>query len=93
MANDTTVNPWKIDTASGTAITTDLVRVRGVRWVGATTAAHTAVIQNAAGKVMWTSVANAANYVEADGLGMTGMNMQGMIVPTLASGILYIELA
>lgn len=92
MANDTTVIPWKIDTASGTAVTSDLVRVMGIRWIGGSTAGHTAIVQNSAGKVMWTSVVNAANYVEADGFGTFGMNMQGLVVPTLASGILYVEL-
>lgn len=93
MANDTTVNPWKIDTASATPLTTDLVRVKGFRWVGSTTAGHTAVVTNVATKTMWASVANAANYVEADALGLNGLNMQGLVVPTLASGILYIEFA
>ena len=76
------------------ACTTDLVRVKGIRWVGATTAGHTATITDAAGKIKWTSVASGANYVEGDEqyAQERGQNYAGLTVSTLASGTLYIEL-
>lgn len=93
MANNFTSNPWIIDTAGATVLSNDLLRVRGVRWVGGTTAGHQAIITNAAGKVMWESLASGANNVEADNIqGSPGANWAGLVVPTLGSGRLYIEL-
>lgn len=93
MGNDTSNNPWIIDTASSTAITTDLVRVRGIRWVGASTAAHAATIKDKNAKVVWDSVASGANYVESDLTNSPpqGWNWQGLAVTALGSGKLYIE--
>ena len=59
-----------------------------IRWVGATTAAHEAIIKDGNGDVFWRSVANAANYVESDHLERTAL--EGFSVPTLGSGTLYI---
>ena len=94
MANDLTNNPWVIDTAAATVLTAMRLRVRGVRWVDATTAGHKATIQNAAGKIVWDSTAAAANNVEGDQISDFGPfpDWDGLIVPTLASGKLYIEL-
>ena len=89
MANDLTKNPWKIDTAAATVLSTLKLRVKGVRWVGATTAGHTAVIHDQNSRLVWTSVATGANYVESD---LIENDWDGLIVPTLASGILYLEL-
>ena len=82
-------NPFKVDTASATAFLTTQVKVRGIRWVGATTAGHTVVLTDAAGVEKWASVANAANYVESD---TPSFSCLGLAAPTLASGILYIEI-
>ena len=89
MANDLTKNPWQVDTAAGTVLTTMKLRVKGVRWVGATTAGHTAIIHDQNSRIVWRSVATGANYVESD---LIENDWDGLIVPTLASGILYIEL-
>lgn len=88
-ANDLTGQVWIIDTASATALSTTVTgTLSGVRWVGATTAAHAATIQDGQGRVLWSSVANAANYVEADA---PGLSFRGLIVPTLGSGTLYLD--
>lgn len=94
MANDLLKNPWKVDTAAATVLTTAALRVRGVRWVGATTAGHTAIIHDQNARVVWSGVATGANYAESDMIntGDRGWDWDGLIVPTLASGILYIEL-
>lgn len=91
MANDTTGNPWKLDTTG--VITTGLLRVRGVRWVGGTTAGHAATILDNNGDTLWTSVASGANYVESDLInsGPTGWNWQGLNLSALQSGTVYIE--
>ena len=70
-------------------MTTMKLRVKGVRWVGATTAGHTAIIHDQNSRIVWRSVATGANYVESD---LIENDWDGLIVPTLASGILYIEL-
>lgn len=86
---------WLVDAADAPlACTTDLVRVNGIRWVGATTAGHEAIIKDAAGKVKWRSLASGANNVEADDIypNLRGQNWAGLTVDTLDSGSLYIEL-
>lgn len=94
MANVLTLNPLKIDTASGTAAVTTPIRIRKIRWIGATTAGHTATIQDQNGNLFWTSVANAANYVEDCNFivydNQHGPVLNGLTVPTLGSGVLYI---
>lgn len=91
MANDFTGNPWQVDTAA--VLTTERVRVRGIRWVGGTTAGHTAVIKDNKSDTVWSSVAAGANNVESDLFADRGMNFDGLNVTTIASGVLYIELA
>ena len=94
MSNVFQATEWIIDTAStGTILTTDPVRVKGIRWVGASTAGHGAVVADQTGKVKWRSVASGANYVESDLImttpGTTPWN--GLLVPILSSGSLFIE--
>lgn len=91
MGNDVTSNPWVLDSTG--AVTTDLLRVKGIRWVGATTAAHAAILKDKNGKVKWSSVASGANYVESDTIyTRPGQNWDGLTVDTLGSGKLYVEL-
>lgn len=94
MANNLTSNPWVIDTAA--TITTMKVRVATIRWIGATDAAHTAVITDTAGHVVWAGNANAADYSEEShpaGYARHGFDTNGLIVTTLGSGKLYVEFA
>lgn len=92
MANDLTSNPWIIDTAGAGVISSERLRVKGVRWAEATTAAHVAEIQDKNGKVKWRSVASGVNYVESDLIESLGGDWDGIKVPTLGSGKLYIQL-
>lgn len=93
MPNDLTSNPLILDTAAATVLTNDKIRVNGIRWVGATTAGHTATLTDASGKVMWTSKASGANNVEADDIypNERGQNWDGLVCLTLGSGIIYLE--
>jgi hypothetical protein len=93
MANDLTKNPWLIDTPGATTLTTERLYVKGVRWVGASTAGHQAVIQDRNSRVVWESVASGADHVESDLIETPDAGWDGMKVPTLQSGKLYIELA
>jgi len=97
MANASTRRVYVIDTASGTAIHSLPIIVGKIRWVGGTTAAHLAEVQDASGNVYWASACPAADYVEESDFTTLnsdrGMRMAGIKVPTLDSGKLYIYLA
>jgi hypothetical protein len=87
-----------IDTAGATLLRETLaygeardLHIRGLRWVGATTAGHTVVIQDSDSIVLWASVASGANYVEESDCPQTWQ--KDFKVVTLASGILYVYLA
>lgn len=90
MANDLTRNTWIIDTPAATPISTGQLKIKSVRWVGATLATHAAKIQDATGREIWVAEAQAADYGEES---LLDQWINGMIVPTLTSGKLYIGLA
>jgi hypothetical protein len=88
VANDLTRRPWIIDTPSATNITNDRVRLGTIRWVGAgTAAAGAAVVADGAGRVVWENVASGANTADESVL---EFDVEGLRVPTLAAGKLYI---
>lgn len=88
MANSVDKNPIVIDTAGSTIFNSGGVAVKLVRWVGGTTAGHTVVIQDAAGRVLWASVATGDNFVDQSLLETVWP--EGFKVPTLASGKVYV---
>jgi hypothetical protein len=90
MANDLTKNPWIIDTPSALGLTELVLKVKSLRWVGATTAGHECVVQDGKGRVRWTSVADGANFVDSDLVEQEDAGWPGLIVPTLDSGTLYL---
>lgn len=94
MSNDLTVNPISIDTASSSAILTRRIEVLRVRWVAElASAGDNAVIQDGDGHALWSSVAAGANYVESEGHHPDyPLVCNGLIVPTLQSGTLYLYL-
>ena len=79
-----------LDTASSTAVTTKTFVAYIIRWVGATTAGHTASVQNDAAKIKWASEASGANYVEETHFDGKPVIFEGLKVPTLGSGVVYI---
>lgn len=93
MAVDATKNPIIVASADAgtTDILTTVVDVSGVRWVGATTNAHTAVIQDSAARVVWASQAATAT-LGTPSESTVRFRCGGLRVPTLASGTLYIYL-
>lgn len=95
MANSKSNKIYVIDTASGTAVTLSPLVVNKIRWVGATTAGHTAVVQDQNANPFWSSVAGGANHVESDDFSQHSQRsssrmLNGLLVPTLGSGVLYI---
>lgn len=93
MSNVITGNPLVIDTAASTTVTDYTFTVWAIRWVGGTTAGHTISVQDKNGNVKYASVATGANYVEESHLVSPkneSLIFDGLKVPTIGSGIIYI---
>lgn len=91
MANELRDHVWVVDTASATLVEATSMRIQTIRWIGATTAGHEAIIKNGRGKIVWASVANAANFLD-ESHGLDFRTQDGFAVTTLGSGLLYIYL-
>ena len=99
IANDLTGNPWVVDTASATPITTDDVYLDTIRWVGATTAGHQAIVKDNKGTpdTIYEGLASGANFIDERSFGAEYAGPRrvvgGLSVTTLGSGKLYIYFA
>ena len=91
MANDLTDQPWLLDTVSATAVTNDDIRIKHIRWVGATTAGDKATLKDKNARVIWDSTASGANYIE-DSLSENQRFFHGLVVTALDHGKLYVYL-
>lgn len=93
MANNLTQNPYILDTPGAGIITTNLLRIKKLRWVGATTAGHRCVLSDQFDYVFWESFCPGANYVEESDF-TTYLNqnvvLNGIKVTVLGSGKLYL---
>lgn len=90
MANDLSSNPWKIDTASSTAVWDQPVYVKRFHWMEPTTDGHSVSVTDKNGKAVWPDFTALAG-----GDGMVYEHVvegwvDGLIVPTLDSGTLLI---
>lgn len=92
MSNIVTGNPLIIDTAAGTAVTSYVFTATKIRWVGATTAGHTVTIQDKGGAVKFAAAAATTNYDESESFDPP-LIFDGLIVPTLSSGTVYIYIS
>jgi hypothetical protein len=89
MANDVQGNPWVIDTASATALTSNLVKISRMVWREPTTVGHALSVTDANSKEVWDEYAIAAgNGINYEREVENWVN--GLIVPTLDSGTLLI---
>lgn len=88
-ANNLAGNPLAVDTAHASNVIGGNRVIKRIRWVGCSTAAHSAVIHTAAGRTLWTATCEAAH---AEIESTIGLIWGPFIVPTLASGTLYIYL-
>ncbi len=81
-------NPFVIDTPGGGIIYGQEIRVQAFEWISpSAVAGHQCIVQDKNGINVWESVASGANYEDKDFL---DFSFFGLIVPTLASGKLYI---
>ena len=95
MANDLSINPWMIDTASGTNVTTDDLFIRAIKWNpgSAGVAGDQAIVQDKNGKEIWRGDAQGANgefLLNPANAAMMGWKVAGLKVPTLGHGRLLI---
>lgn len=92
MANDITNNPWIIDTAASTVISSVQLTIKSFYWdVGASGAADDALsVTDKDGKVKFEAHASAKN--DAIGINVGNLPCHGLIVPTLAHGKLFVYL-
>lgn len=93
MSNNITLNPLKIDTADPGILWNDGLRVRKIRWVGATTAGHRVTVEDQYGNLFWESICPGPDYVEESDFSMLKTPrgvLTGLIVEVLDSGTLYI---
>lgn len=88
MANDITTSPLILDSTGTVYASGAIIKANSIRWVGATTAGHACILKNAAGRVVWHSVASGANFVDVD---RPEALWNGLSVDTLGSGKVYIE--
>ena len=92
MANDIAANPIIIDTAGASALTAFTFIATKIRWVSGTTAGHQAIVQNGNSIVKFKAEATGANYTESEHFDPP-LIFDGLIVPTLGSGTIYIYVA
>ena len=88
MANDISGPTWVLDTTGTIIPSTRSVKVKSLRWLGATTAGHTCIIKDGGGRLRWKSIASGNNFLDVDAPGFT---LQGFVLDTLASGELHVE--
>ena len=84
MPNDLTAQPWKIDTASGTVLSTDQLHIEAFKVVGPAAMAGDAVdVQDQNGRTIWKTSATGGNFEDEFRVGML-FRSSGLKVPTLA---------
>lgn len=93
MANTLAQNPYILDTAGAGTITTNLLRVKKIRWVGAATAGHRCVLTDQFDNVFWESFSSGANYVEESDFTTYSSQsavLNGIKITVMDSGKLYL---
>lgn len=92
MANNVTGNPFIIDTATDAALTNDHLHVFSIMWVSASNDSACSV-QDENGNVKFASHGGSAtSIIQSPDFGPEGLFFNGMKVPTLGAGKLYIYL-
>ena len=71
-------------------LTSERLKITGIRWVGATAAAHYAELQDKSCNTIWRAVSGGSSYVEADNVNVNRL-YTGLICASLGSGKLYVE--
>lgn len=95
MANNLTSNPLVIDTAGGSAIVTKQIRISAIVWDPGTTpsANDSVVVDDASSRRKWSSTIYSGSFLPMPFTPSEPVISNGLTVPTLARGNLYIYLA
>lgn len=93
MPNRFKSNVWFVDTPSATAITTETMTIRAMKWISGNGAqGDVAVLQDASGSPIWQGICSGPGF-DTGIFDLGGLRtIQGMLVPTLTSGQLYFYL-
>lgn len=83
------IDPIILEVPSTTILFNSRIYVKSIRWVGATTAGHTAVITNKNGRTIWASEVAGANFIDES---LWESWIDGLSISTLASGKIYIQI-
>lgn len=75
---------------SSTDVITGIYVLDSCRWVGATTAGHACVMTDSSGNVLFTSVANASNFI--DGWAFKSKWVDGIAFSAMDSGTMDLYL-
>lgn len=88
MANDTSRNPWALDSVG--VVTTDRIRVKSIRWYAkGASAGEDVQVEDNNGEIIFISVATGANYTEAE---LIEEDFDGLEVAVIDSGTLYVRI-
>ena len=87
------LNPWRLDTPTTFSLCTGLhLRIKHIRWVGATTAGHQCILNDDSSNIVWDAVASGANFEESD-LHYNEVRIDrpiGLFASALQSGRVYV---
>jgi len=95
MSNVVTANPLILDTVADDVVTGPL-KITKIRWVAPTAVDHTAQLEDGAERVIWrattTDIGTATNVIvpEADSNFIPPLQVTGLSVGVLGSGVLYV---
>lgn len=91
MSNNLTANPISLDTAGSTVLLQQAFTVKAIIWYApAASAGSTVSLQDKDGNVIWPSVASGANYKEESKWFEHPLLFNGLKMPTLDSGTIYL---
>jgi hypothetical protein len=88
MANDTTGNPWSLDTAG--VIQTRPLTIKSMEWNSPTTDTHTLDVTDNAGHKIWAKTAIAGGSGIDYAWEKSDVSFKGFNLVTIDSGTLYV---
>lgn len=91
MANVITGNVWRLDTPSASTIWPDAVYINEIRWENYAGVPDTAVLTDVAGRTIFSGHAVVSLEPIATSFGQK-QRVFGLVMPTLASGTIYVSI-
>jgi hypothetical protein len=85
VANDISGRVWSIDTAAADVIYTGRIKVTSIAFVEYSAAAHTAIVKDANGNIVWSGKGN-SEFSPVETAFARPLWIPGLIVDTIDSG-------